>query len=165
MKIDSILKRILFSTYFPGRNRLIKYFFQHENIQVGIDVVMDHIRNVHLANNVLVNNRCRFLGRGNVTILENTYVATDVKLLTTTHHLHDMSEVHRDIEVEKFCWIGSAAILLPGVIVREGTVIGAGAVVTKSTTPYSVWVGNPAREIKKRHVVRPYRLPGGENLQ
>ena len=164
-KIEKVLKLILSACYFPGRNRIIKYFFRNDKVQVGLGVVMDHIENIQLENNVLVNNRCKFLGAGNVKIHENTYVATDVKFLTTTHLLQDMHEVHGDIEVEKFCWIGSSAVILPGVVVREGAVIGAGAVVTKSTTPYSVWAGNPAREIKKRKIVRPYRLPGGEALQ
>ena len=42
-------------------------------------------------------------------------------------------------------WIGAGASVLPGLNVAEGTVIGANAVVTKDTQPYSVMVGIPAR--------------------
>ena len=46
-------------------------------------------------------------------------------------------------------WIGGGAILLPGVTIGRGSVIGAGAVVTKDVSPYSVAVGNPARVIRQ----------------
>jgi len=39
---------------------------------------------------------------------------------------------------------------MPGVTLETGTVVGAGAVVTKSTEPYSVVVGVPAKRIKSR---------------
>lgn len=47
-------------------------------------------------------------------------------------------------------WIGHNAIILPGIKIGNGAVIGAGAVVTKDVEKYSIVVGNPAREIKKR---------------
>lgn len=47
-------------------------------------------------------------------------------------------------------WIGCNAIIMPGITVGDGAVIGAGSVVTKNVEPYSIVVGNPAKEIKKR---------------
>jgi len=47
-------------------------------------------------------------------------------------------------------WCGARAIILPGVRVADGTIIGAGSVVTKDTQPYSVIAGNPAKIIKYR---------------
>lgn len=47
-------------------------------------------------------------------------------------------------------WIGAGAIILNGVNIGSGCVIGAGSIVTKSIEPYSVVVGNPANQIKKR---------------
>src|SRR5689334_10701735 len=48
------------------------------------------------------------------------------------------------------CWIGHAAILLPGVMVGDGAVIAAGAVVSRDVAPYTVAGGVPARTIRKR---------------
>ena len=48
------------------------------------------------------------------------------------------------------CWIGHAAILLPGVSVGDGAVLAAGAVVSRNVPPYTVVGGVPARPIKQR---------------
>ncbi len=47
-------------------------------------------------------------------------------------------------------WVGSNVVILGGLNIGDGAIIGAGAVVTKDVQPYSIVVGNPAREIKKR---------------
>jgi maltose O-acetyltransferase len=52
--------------------------------------------------------------------------------------------------IEDDVWLGRNAIILPGVIVAKGTVVGAGAVVTKNFEPNSIVGGVPAKLIKKR---------------
>lgn len=47
-------------------------------------------------------------------------------------------------------WIGSGVTVLPGIRIGDGSIIGAGSVVTKSTEPFGVYVGNPAKLIYKR---------------
>jgi acetyltransferase-like isoleucine patch superfamily enzyme len=47
------------------------------------------------------------------------------------------------------CWLGAGVIVLPDVIVGEMSVVGAGSVVTKDVSPYTIVAGVPAREIKK----------------
>ena len=47
-------------------------------------------------------------------------------------------------------WIGQNAVILPGVHIGDGAIIGANSVVGKNVSPYTVAVGNPAREIRKR---------------
>ena len=46
-------------------------------------------------------------------------------------------------------WIGAGSIILPGVSIGEGSVVGAGAVVTKDVPPYTVVAGVPARPRKR----------------
>ena len=54
----------------------------------------------------------------------------------------------KDVIVEEDCWIGANVTLLSGVTIRRGTTIASGAVVNKSSAPYSVIGGVPARHIK-----------------
>lgn len=53
-----------------------------------------------------------------------------------------------DVIVEEDCWIGVNVTLLMGVTIRRGTTVAAGAVVGKSTAPYSIVGGIPAKHIK-----------------
>ena len=54
------------------------------------------------------------------------------------------------MEIEDDVWIGSHVVILPGVKIREGSIIGAGSIITKSTKPYSISAGNPCKLIKMR---------------
>lgn len=47
-------------------------------------------------------------------------------------------------------WIGSEAMIMPGIKIGDGAVIGSRALVTKDVEPYSIVGGNPAKLIKKR---------------
>lgn len=52
--------------------------------------------------------------------------------------------------IEDDVWIGTRAIILAGVKIGRGSVVAAGAVVTKSVPPYSIVGGNPARILRNR---------------
>lgn len=55
------------------------------------------------------------------------------------------------LEIGHDVWIGANVIILPGVSqIGNGTVIGAGSVVTKDVGAYEIVAGNPARVIRKR---------------
>ena len=47
-------------------------------------------------------------------------------------------------------WIGQNAVIMPGVKIGDGAIIGANSVVACDVDAYSIVVGNPAREIRKR---------------
>lgn len=59
--------------------------------------------------------------------------------------------VYGETVFENFSWVGAGAILLPNITLAEGSVVGAGAVLTKSTEPWVVYAGNPARPLKERN--------------
>lgn len=49
------------------------------------------------------------------------------------------------VVIENNCWIGGSVTILPGVRIEEGSVIGSGAVVTRSIPPHSLAFGNSCR--------------------
>jgi len=54
------------------------------------------------------------------------------------------------VVIEDDCWLGAGAIVVDGVRIGRGSVVGAGAVVTRDVEPYSVVTGVPARPVGKR---------------
>lgn len=92
-----------------------------------------------------------------IFIEDGVWIAPCVKLLC---HRRDVSNYYigndynklpylfGDIVLKKGCSIGMGTIIMPGVTIGEGSMIGAGSVVTKSIPDWSIAVGNPAKVIK-----------------
>lgn len=89
---------------------------------------------------------------GKITIGHGSYIAPNVGLITANHDFMDL-ENHtkaKPINIGERCWIGMNSVILPGVNLADGTVVGAGSVVTKSFEEKNcVIAGNPAKIIKK----------------
>lgn len=68
-----------------------------------------------------------YIGRG-------TYIASNVGLITSNHDPNDLSRKlpGKDVRIGENCWIGMNSVILPGVILSDNTIVGAGSVVTKS---------------------------------
>ena len=63
---------------------------------------------------------------------------------------HDHCRKLKDnIQIDDNCVIGLNAIIMPGVHIKEHTIVGAGAVVTKDTMGHCIVAGNPAKVIKE----------------
>ncbi|GAB6680991.1 hypothetical protein BOVMAS27_04600 [Streptococcus uberis] len=82
---------------------------------------------------------------------KGSYVAPNVGIITTNHDVYNISAHSngKDIILGKECWIGMNAVILPGVVLGDHTVVAAGSVVTKSfQNGYCVIGGVPATKIK-----------------
>ena len=60
------------------------------------------------------------------------------------------NEIFGSVFIGKHVIIGASSVIFPGVIVSEGCSIGAMTLVNKSTDPWGIYVGNPARKVKNR---------------
>lgn len=85
-----------------------------------------------------------------IVIGDYTNLGPNVGLLSANHNLIDNTK-HDDappIKIGRFCWIGMNAVILPGVELGDFTIVGAGAVVSKSFTDgFCVLGGTPAQII------------------
>jgi acetyltransferase-like isoleucine patch superfamily enzyme len=69
-----------------------------------------------------------------------SYVAFGAVILT-----HDMTRgVYADTRIGRRCFIGAHSVLLPGVTIGDGSIVGAGSVVTRDVPEASIVAGNPA---------------------
>lgn len=60
------------------------------------------------------------------------------------------SETKSPVHIKRHSIVGAGSVVLPGVILEEGTSVGAMSLITKSTKPWSVYVGIPAKRLKAR---------------
>ena len=109
-------------------------------------------KNIHLGKNVFINAGCRFQDQGGIYIGDGTFIGHNVILATLNHDLNPNTRADiypKPIHIGKKVWIGSGAIVLPGVSIGDNSVIAAGSVVTKNVPENVVYGGNPAKFIKK----------------
>lgn len=94
---------------------------------------------------------CYIQAIGKIYIGDYTQIAPNVGIISSNHLLEDNSVHLTDqVRIGRYCWIGMGAVILPGVILGDYTIVGAGSIVTRSFPDgYCVIVGNPAREVKK----------------
>lgn len=136
-------------------------FQKHLTIPWPVSPYMDCGRNIEFD----VDDINNFQGSGNyfqtfdetskIVIGKGCWIAKNVGIITTNHDLYDPEEhtPGRNVILGESCWIGMNAMILPGVTLGSHTVVGAGAVVTKSFPDgYVIIAGNPAKPI--RHLNR-----------
>lgn len=79
-------------------------------------------------------------------------VAQRCHLCTGTHDIDDpnFQLIAKPILIKRHAWVASDAFVGPGVTMNEGSVLGGRGVTFKSLEAWTVYGGNPAREIRKR---------------
>jgi acetyltransferase-like isoleucine patch superfamily enzyme len=96
-----------------------------------------------------------------VHVGEYSYLAFESRILC-----HDRTRgLYLHTKVGKNCFIGGRSLILPGVEIGDGSVVGAGAVVTKSVPPGCVVAGNPARVLRENIRVGAYGRFSEANLR
>jgi maltose O-acetyltransferase len=110
----------------------------------------DYGYNISIGDGSFMNFNCVVLDVVKVTIGSKTQIGSAVQILTADHprdpELRAQSlEFGRPVTIGSNVWIGSGAIILPGVTIADNSVIGAGAVVTRDVPEGVIAVGNPAR--------------------
>ena len=147
-------------------------------LRVGSGVGFKHLETFEIGNGVFIGDQSYIQGRfdGTCIIGHHSWIgpmsyfdARDMileervgwgpgaKVLGSTHTglPVDVPITQTDLEikpvrVEMWADIGTNAVILPGVTVGKGSIVGAGAVVTKDVTPFSIVAGVPARFVRWR---------------
>jgi len=107
-----------------------------------------------------INRNCCLDARMSLTIGNNVSISPEVTVLTNQHLYDDptFAVVSRPVVIEDYVWIGTRAMVMPGVTIGRGAVVAAGAVVTKDVAPLEVVGGVPARSIGRRSLDPAYTL-------
>lgn len=123
-----------------------------ERVSILMGNTFDCKGNLKIGNHCAVNENCRFDTRGGILIGNSVSISSEVLILTAGHDMHSPSfKGYTDkVIVEDFVFIGTRAMILPGVRIGKGAVVAAGAVVSKDVEPYTMVGGVPAKVIGHR---------------
>jgi len=143
----------------PSRRLRIMFYRQVMGFKIGSQTTVflhcrfDCAKGLSIGRDTVVNWGCRLDSRGGLRIGDNVVIAAQTCILTADHDpaTPDFAGRQRQVVIEDFVFIGTRAMILPGVTVGRGAVVGAGAVVTRDVAPFSVVAGVPARWIGTRN--------------
>lgn len=119
------------------------------NVYIGPGTLLECTESIEIGNDVLVSGNCNIID-------------TNSHSLHSAERVNDTADwqkglVYKDwsvvdcagVCIKSNCWIGLKAIVLKGVTLEQGTIVGAGSVVTRNSEKFSLIAGNPARFIKQ----------------
>ena len=145
-------------SYFPLhwiRLAVLRFFLKScgKGNQFLMGLELRNPRQISVGNNSIINGRVMLDGRnGRLLIGDNVNISTEVQIWTLEHDAHDPNfrDKGADVIIEDYAWIGSRAIILPGVKIGRGAVVAAGSVVRKDVPAMSIVAGMPAKVIGTR---------------
>ena len=142
-------------------------------LSIGQDsIIQANIRFEDRGGEIRIGDRS-YIGKSDLVCYRSIVIGNDVimswGITITDHDSHSLDWEHRKNDVLDWgkgrkdwthvahapvvigdrAWIGFNVSILKGVTIGEGAVVGAGAVVSRDVPPYSVAVGNPARQIRE----------------
>ena len=128
-----------------------------ENSVISPGLEIDDPRRIKIGQGCFLNQNIHlYTGAGDaeITIGSRVWIGMETTIVCPTHNLGGPEQragkpVYQPVTIRDGCWIGARVTVLPGVTIREGTVVGAGSVVVRDCLPHSLYAGNPARFVRQ----------------
>lgn len=119
-----------------------------------------HVGRLSVGEGSVINRGVYLDNRGGLTIGANVSIAHDARIYSMGHDIHDptFATKAKPVRIDDYAVLFAGAVIMPGVHLGTGSVVMAGAVVTKSVPPYRIVGGNPAVDIGERRGEPAYRL-------
>ena len=154
-------------TRLPSRETLFKgvgrTLFASSFISLDINIRLlngniDVLNKLDIGNDVVLARSVLITTSGGVTIGNRVLVGYGAKILSADHRIPDdplesiyfSGHVCKPVVIEDDVWICANAVIVAGVRIGRGSVVAAGAIVTKDVESYSIVGGVPAKLIRKR---------------
>lgn len=165
---DQELLKLGLNSY--GTNvRISRYarLYSVRNITIGSNVRIDDFcilsgkitlgNNIHIAaysalyggiEGIEIDHFCNLSSRVSIYAISDDYSGMTLTNPTIPKEYKELLE--KKVVLEKHVIIGPTSVVLPGLILREGSSFGAMSFINKSSDPWSIYIGIPAKKLKER---------------
>lgn len=111
-------------------------------------------KHCHFGKNVYANFNLTCVDDTHIYVGEYTMLGPNVVLSSAGHPIlpelrEKIYQYNMPIHIGRNCWLGAGVVVLPGITIGDGSVIGAGSIVTKDIPSGVVAVGNPCRVLRE----------------
>ena len=109
-----------------------------------------------IGNHVFIGRGCEFNIKKSIHIGDHCLIGSGSKFIDHDHGINPTQLIHlqagpqASISVGSDTWIGDNVVVLKGVCIGRGSVVGAGAIVTRDIGDFEIWAGVPARKMGER---------------
>lgn len=158
------------------RNQKNNYkYIEKYDISIKSNVQLDN-SNIRFGKNVMLYSGVQIWGTGHITIEDNvaigkntiifanqdmiiganTLIAAQCYIIDSDHEslktelIRKQPLASKPISIGSDVWIGAGSIILGGACIKDGSIVGALSMVNRTTNPYSINVGSPAKELRQR---------------
>ena len=110
--------------------------------------------NIEIGEDSIIGEDTVLDGRDKLVIGSHVDIASEVMIYNSQHNVRDPNfrAICAPVVIENYVFIGPRTIILPGVTIKSGAVVGAGAVVAKDVEENVIVGGVPAKQIGQRGV-------------
>lgn len=149
-----ILFRLVPLPFFELRSNLLRLFGASigPNTRIYPSARIWHPRNLTIGSCTGIGEGVYLYNKASILIGDYCVISRSVFVCTASHDYNSpgFELFSSPIVIGNLSWIAACSIVMPGLHIQEGSVIGAGSILTKSTDPWGVYAGNPAKLRKLR---------------
>lgn len=148
-----------FAGYIPSHH-IRRFFYRISGMKIG-DGSTIHMGakfydpgNIRIGEDSIIGEGVVLDGRDKLIIGDHVDIASEAMIYNAEHDVHDaeFKAKTEPVYIQDYVFVGPRAIILPGITVKKGAIVAAGAVVTKDVEEYSIVGGVPAKVIGERKV-------------
>lgn len=128
-----------------------------ENVAIFSNVYLLRVQNLVIGDNVSIHPLCYIDAIGGIEIGNDVSIAHNTTIMSEEHiftdinrNIKDQGCEYKETKIENNVWIGAGCRILAGTTIQSGSIIAAGAVVTKDVEENIIVGGVPAKRIKGR---------------
>ena len=151
---------------FIPSHHIRRFFYRISGVKIGkgstihMGACFYDPKNIVIGQDTIIGENAVLDGRDKLVIGNHVDIASEVMIYNAEHDVQssDFRAITSPVTIEDYVFIGPRAIILPGVRIKKGAVVGAGAVVTKDVEEFTIVGGVPAKPIKDRIKNLNYKL-------